>query len=65
LEFSSWLAGLVLLKPALQESDGGEEVVVEREEQVDVVEVFLAREAVGQRIQSRIDETTAVISRRA
>ena len=38
----------VLLEPAFQEGDGGLEVVAERDEQVDVVEVFLAAEAVGQ-----------------
>src|SRR5271156_2839668 len=40
--------GLVLVEPAFEEGDGGAEVVVERDEQVDVVEVFLATEAVGQ-----------------
>jgi predicted CoA-binding protein len=40
------LLSLVLPEPALQECDGGEEVVVEVKEQVDIVEVFLAREAV-------------------
>ena len=38
--------GLVLVEPAFEEGDGGAEVVVERDEQVDVVEVFLATEAV-------------------
>ena len=42
------LLGLVVLEPALQESDGGAEVIVQRQEQVDVVEVLLAAEAVGQ-----------------
>ena len=32
----------------MEEDDGGAEVVVEGDEQVDVVEVFLAAEAVGQ-----------------
>ena len=42
------LLGLVLVEPAFQEGDGGAEVVVEGDEQVDVVEVFLAAEAVGE-----------------
>src|SRR6516225_7250538 len=42
------LLGLVLIEPAVEERDGGEEVVVEADEEVDVVEVFLAREAVGE-----------------
>src|SRR5271156_3997060 len=42
------LLGLVLVEPAFEEGDGGAEVVVERDEQVDVVEVFLATEAVGE-----------------
>ena len=39
------LLKLVLLEPALQQRDGGAEVVVQGHEQVDVVEVFLAAEA--------------------
>src|SRR5438132_12661453 len=37
-----------------QEGNGGEEVIVEVDEQVDVVEVLLAREAVGE-VVARID----------
>ena len=41
-------SGLVLREPAFQYGDGGQEVVAERDEQVDVVEVFGAGEAVGE-----------------
>ena len=37
------LLDLVLVEPAFEEADGGEEVVVEGEEQVDVVEVSCKR----------------------
>ena len=40
-------AVLVPLEPTLQDGDGAEEVIAERPEQVDVVEVLFAREAVG------------------
>ena len=42
------MAGLVLVEEAFEEGDGGEEVVVELNEQVDVVEVLFASEAVGE-----------------
>ena len=42
------LLGLVLVEPTFEQDDGGAEVVVECEQQVDVVEVFLAGEAVGE-----------------
>ena len=37
---------LVLVEPAFEEGDGGAEVIVEGDEQVDVVEILLAAEAV-------------------
>src|SRR5271154_448418 len=40
--------GLVVVEVAFEEGDGGLEVVIEGDEQVDVVEVFLAAEAVGE-----------------
>ena len=46
--FTFWLVGLVRLEPALQQRHGRQEVVVQAQQQVDVVEVFLAAEAVGQ-----------------
>ena len=46
--WGSFLFGLVFVEPAFEEGDGGGKVVVEGEQQVDVVEVFLAAEAVGQ-----------------
>ena len=42
------MAGLVLVEEAFEQGDGGEEVVVELDEQVDVVEVLFASEAVGE-----------------
>ena len=48
------LRGLVLREPAFEEGDSGEEVIVEGEEQVDVVEVLFAREAVGE-VVARVD----------
>ena len=42
------LMGLVLFEPAFEQGDGGAEVVAEGEEEVDVVEVFVAAEAVGE-----------------
>src|SRR5271155_317486 len=48
------LVALVFLEQALQQGDGIEEWIVELEEQVDVVEVFLAAEAVGQ-VVLRVD----------
>src|SRR5216683_4508501 len=42
------LLGLVSVEPSFEQGDGGAEVVVECEQQVDVVEVFLAGEAVGE-----------------
>ena len=42
------LSGLVFVEPALKNRDGGAEVVAEGDEQVDVVEVFLAGEAVSE-----------------
>ena len=41
------LVGLVRLEPAFQQRDRGAEVVVLAQEQVDVVEVFLAAKTVG------------------
>src|SRR5271165_5305799 len=41
-----FLSGLVLLEPAFEQGDSGGKVVVEGEQQVDVVEVLLAAEAV-------------------
>ena len=38
----------MFVEKAFEESDGTEEVVVERHQQVDVVEVFLASEAMGE-----------------
>jgi hypothetical protein len=46
--FRFGLLGLVLVEPALEEGDGGEDVVVELEREADLVEVYLAREAVGE-----------------
>ena len=46
--FAFELFGLVLVEEAFEEGDGGEEVIVEGDEQVDVVEVFLAAETVGE-----------------
>ena len=37
-----------MVEPAFEEGDGGVEVVVEGEQQVDVVEVFVAREAMSE-----------------
>jgi len=52
--FLPGLPGLVLREPAFEEGDSGEEVIVEGEEQVDVVEVVCAREAVGE-VVARVD----------
>ena len=41
-------SGFVFFEPAFEQGDGGEEVVVEFDQEVDVVEVFLAAEAVGE-----------------
>ena len=38
----------------LQDGDGGAEFVAEREQQVDVVEVFVAMEAMGE-VVARVD----------
>jgi hypothetical protein len=43
-----FLCSLVLIEEAFEEGDGGEEVVVELDQQVDVVEIFFAAEAVGE-----------------
>jgi hypothetical protein len=40
-----WL-GLVFVEEAFEEGDGVEEVVIEQAQEVDVVEVLLAKEAV-------------------
>jgi predicted CoA-binding protein len=48
--FLPGLLRLVAVEPAFEEGDGGDEVVVEAEEQVDVVGVFLAAEAVPDQI---------------
>src|SRR5271156_5826441 len=48
------LARLVLAEPAFEECDGVAEVVVETAEQVDVVGIFLAAEAVGE-VVARVD----------
>jgi len=48
------LLGLVLVEPAFEEGDGGAEIIVEGDEQVDVVEVLFAAEAVGE-VVARID----------
>src|SRR5271155_704538 len=58
------LAGLVLVEPAFEEFDGVAEVVVETEKQVDVVGVFLAREAVG-KVIARIDGGAHLAAMRA
>ena len=42
------LLPFVLLEPAAQQRDGGDEVVAQGDEQVDIVEVLLAAEAVRQ-----------------
>ena len=44
----SFQFGLVFVEPAFEEGDRRGEVVVEGEQQVDVVDVFLAAEAVGE-----------------
>ena len=46
--FLAGLLGLVLIEPALEQGDGGEEVIVEGDEQVDVIEVFLTCKTVGE-----------------
>jgi len=71
--FLAGLLGLVLIEPALEQGDGGEEVIVEGDEQVDVVEVFPAREAVGEVVAwvdgsahfaaARADETEVALAR--
>ena len=48
------MLGSVLFEPAFEDRDGGAEVVAERHEQVDVVEVLLAGEAVGE-VVARVD----------
>ena len=48
------MLGLELVEPAFEEGHGGEEVVAEKDEQVDVVEVFLAAKAVGE-VVARVD----------
>src|SRR5271154_467446 len=48
------LVALVFFEQAFQQGDGIEEGIVELDEQVDVVEVFLAAEAVGQ-VVLRVD----------
>ena len=45
---------LVLVEAPFQDCDGGTEVVAERHQQVDVVEVLLAAEAVGE-VVTRVD----------
>ena len=40
--------GFMSFEPGFKDDNGGTEVVAERQEQVDVVEVFLAAEAVGE-----------------
>ncbi len=45
---------LVAFEQPLQDSDGGGEVVADGEQQIDVVEIFLAVEAVGE-VVARID----------
>jgi hypothetical protein len=52
-----FLCSLVLDEEAFEKRDGGAEVVVKGHEQVDVVEVFLAAEAVGE-VVARIDGGT-------
>ena len=44
----------VLIEPNGEDLDGGSEVITERHQQVDVVEVPLAAEAVGE-VVSRVD----------
>ena len=51
------LLGMVLLEPAFEEADGGAEVVAKGDEQVDVIEVSLAGEAVRE-IFARVDGGT-------
>src|SRR5476651_1785976 len=48
------LLGLVLVEHAFQESDGIAEAVVELDEQVDVVDILSAVEAVGE-VVARVD----------
>src|SRR5204862_256790 len=48
------IQGLVSIEQAFEDGDSGAEVVAEGEEQVNVVEVFLAAEAVGE-VVARID----------
>ena len=43
-----FLLGLVFIEPSFEDRNGRAEVVVEMEEQVDVVEVLIAPEAVGE-----------------
>jgi len=45
---------LVLVQPSFQECDGGEEAVAKCAEQVEIVEISVAGEAVGQVI-ARVD----------
>src|SRR5262249_16287783 len=71
--FLAGLLGLVLIEPALEQGDGGEEVIVEGDEQVDVVKIFPAREAVGEVVAwvdgsahfaaARADETEVALAR--
>lgn len=51
------LRSLVFVEPAFEEADGADEIVVEGEQQIDVVEVFLAAEAVGE-VVARVDGGT-------
>ena len=48
MEASFGLPSLVLLQPAFEQGDGGAEVIVQGDKQVDVVEVLVAVEAVGE-----------------
>ena len=45
----------MLIEPEREDLDGGAEVVAEGDQQVDVVEVLLAAEAVGE-VVARVDE---------
>src|SRR5271165_5874889 len=58
------LLSLVVAEPAFEECDGVAEVIAEAAEQVDVVGVFLAAEAVGQ-VVARVDGGAHLAAARA
>ena len=57
------MLGLVLIEPALEEGDGGAEVIAQGDEQVDVVEILLARDQRSCRPQWRAFPVDAVAKR--